>query len=50
MRDQGIVSASLKEEEKQFEAALRPTRLADFCGSAEDQRESFDRHRGRQTA
>src|SRR6202034_3958921 len=32
MREQGIVSASLKEEEKQFEAALRPTRLADFAG------------------
>src|ERR1700690_3276538 len=32
MRDQGIVSASLQEEERQFEAALRPTRLADFAG------------------
>src|SRR3984957_15100269 len=32
MRDQGIVSASLKEEEKQFEAALRPSKLADFAG------------------
>src|ERR1035438_8824465 len=32
MRDQGIVSASLKEEERQFEAALRPSRLADFAG------------------
>ena len=34
MREQGIVSASLREEEKQFEAALRPTRLADFAGQA----------------
>src|SRR6202795_226494 len=32
MREQGIVSASLREEEKQFEAALRPSRLADFAG------------------
>src|SRR6202049_2310410 len=32
MRDPGIVSASLREEEKQFEAALRPSRLADFAG------------------
>ncbi len=32
MREQGIVSASLREEERQFEAALRPVRLADFAG------------------
>src|ERR1700758_5017271 len=32
MRDQSIVSASLREEERQFETALRPTRLADFTG------------------
>src|SRR6202043_2226553 len=32
MREQGIVSASLREEEKQFEAALRPSRLADVAG------------------
>src|SRR5579863_7926019 len=32
MRDQGIVSASLREEERQFEATLRPVRLADFAG------------------
>src|SRR5271155_5406135 len=32
MREQGIVSASLREEEKQDEAALRPSRLADFAG------------------
>ena len=32
MREQGIVSASLREEEKQFEAALRPSKLADFAG------------------
>src|SRR5579871_3370002 len=29
---QDIVSASLLEEERQFEAALRPGRLADFAG------------------
>ncbi len=34
MRDQGIVSASLNEDEKQFEAALRPSRLDDFAGQA----------------
>src|SRR5712672_828496 len=32
MREQGIVSASLREEERQFEAALRPLRLAEFAG------------------
>src|SRR6201988_751056 len=32
MRDQGIVSSSLREEERQFEATLRPSRLADFAG------------------
>jgi holliday junction DNA helicase RuvB len=32
MRDQGIVSASLNEDEKQFEAVLRPSRLDDFAG------------------
>src|SRR5258708_4151704 len=32
MREQGIVSASLREEERQFEATLRPTRLTDFAG------------------
>ena len=34
MRDQGIVSASLREEDRQFEAALRPNLLADFAGQA----------------
>src|SRR5258708_1042253 len=34
MREQGIVSASLREEERQFESALRPVRLADFAGQA----------------
>jgi holliday junction DNA helicase RuvB len=34
MHEQGIVSASLREEERQFEAALRPVRLADFAGQA----------------
>src|SRR6202789_3098075 len=34
MRDQGIVSASLHEEDRQFEAALRPNLLADFAGQA----------------
>src|SRR5258708_8063319 len=32
MHDQGIVSASLREEERQFEATLRPSRVADFAG------------------
>src|SRR5580658_1098656 len=32
MREQGIVSASLREEERQFETALRPSRLTDFTG------------------
>jgi len=32
MREQGIVSPSALEGERQFEAALRPTRLADFTG------------------
>ena len=34
MRDQGIVSASLREDERQFEATLRPSRLEDFAGQA----------------
>jgi Holliday junction DNA helicase RuvB len=34
MREQGIVSASLREDERQFEATLRPNRLADFSGQA----------------
>ena len=34
MRDQGIVSATLAEEERQFEAALRPRKLADFAGQS----------------
>ena len=34
MREQGIVSASLSEDERQFEATLRPSRLADFTGQA----------------
>src|SRR5580693_871360 len=32
MGEQGIVSASLREEERQFETALRPNLLADFAG------------------
>ena len=32
MRDHGIVSASAQEDERQFEASLRPQRLADFAG------------------
>ncbi len=32
MRDQSIVSASAQEDERQFEAALRPGRLYDFAG------------------
>jgi holliday junction DNA helicase RuvB len=34
MREQGIVSPAALEGEKQFETALRPTRLADFTGQA----------------
>ncbi len=32
MRDSGIVSPSPRDEERQFEASLRPSRLADFTG------------------
>jgi Holliday junction DNA helicase RuvB len=32
MQEKGIVSASLREEERQFESALRPLRLAEFAG------------------
>ena len=32
--EKGIVSASLREEERQFETALRPSRLDDFAGQA----------------
>lgn len=34
MREEGIVSAALADEERQFEATLRPQRLADFAGQA----------------
>jgi holliday junction DNA helicase RuvB len=34
MREQGIASAALQENERQFEATLRPQRLADFAGQA----------------
>ena len=34
MQEKGIVSASLREEERQFETALRPLRLADFAGQS----------------
>jgi Holliday junction DNA helicase RuvB len=34
MRDKGIVSAAALDDEQQFEAALRPQRLADFTGQA----------------
>jgi len=34
MGEKGIVSASLREEERQFETALRPVRLADFAGQS----------------
>jgi Holliday junction DNA helicase RuvB len=34
MPEQGIVSASLREEERQFEATLRPSRLSDFAGQS----------------
>jgi holliday junction DNA helicase RuvB len=34
MREKGIVSASFHEEERQFESALRPSRLDDFAGQS----------------
>src|SRR5216683_89096 len=34
MPEPGIVSASLREDERQFEATLRPHRLAEFAGQA----------------
>ncbi len=34
MRDESIVSASLREDERQFETALRPNLLRDFAGQA----------------
>src|SRR5579862_1027368 len=34
MKDQGIVSAALDEEERKFEAALRPHKLSDFAGQS----------------
>jgi Holliday junction DNA helicase RuvB len=34
LRDKGIVSGVIQEGEKQFEASLRPLRLADFTGQA----------------
>ena len=34
MRDKGIVSAAARDDERQFEAALRPQRLADFTGQS----------------
>lgn len=32
MREKGVISAAAREEERQFEAALRPKRLVDFTG------------------
>ncbi|HKS74406.1 MAG TPA: AAA family ATPase, partial [Terriglobales bacterium] len=32
MRQDGIISPSVQEEERQFEASLRPSRLAEFTG------------------
>ena len=32
MRPEGMISPAVQEDERQFEAALRPTRLADFAG------------------
>jgi Holliday junction DNA helicase RuvB len=34
MRDQGIISPALQDEELQFETSLRPQRLADFTGQS----------------
>src|SRR5918993_753260 len=32
MREKGIVSAAARDEDRQFEASLRPRRLSDFTG------------------
>src|SRR5574341_1859575 len=34
MRDKGIISATASEEERQFEASLRPRRLKEFTGQS----------------
>jgi Holliday junction DNA helicase RuvB len=34
MRERGIVSATVQEEERQFEASLRPRKLAEFTGQS----------------
>jgi len=34
MRDQGIISPALQDEELQFETTLRPQRLAEFTGQS----------------
>jgi Holliday junction DNA helicase RuvB len=34
MRDQGIISSTLQEGERQFEASLRPKRLSEFTGQS----------------
>jgi len=34
MRDRGVISAAPREEERQFEASLRPRRLAEFIGQS----------------
>jgi Holliday junction DNA helicase RuvB len=34
MRDRGVISAAAREEERQFEASLRPRRLAEFIGQS----------------
>src|SRR5581483_3653217 len=32
MRPEGVISPAVQEDERQFEAALRPTSLSDFAG------------------
>ena len=34
MREKGIASPSAQDDERQFEASLRPSRLAEFTGQA----------------
>lgn len=34
MREKGIVSASMRDDERQFETSLRPQRLSDFAGQS----------------
>ena len=43
MARSSMVSSAPQEEERQFEAALRPTQLEDFAGQPHAQEQSFHR-------